>query len=118
MLYSYAMGVNSSIYNLEKYGFVIERDNNNFKVTFPENKKEIWEEYIKTQLKQGFWNDYISENNQSTFIFHLENGFKKYEVDDFKNDEVLSLCEKLCCCKFDSLEKMFKDNKFYKTILC
>lgn len=118
MLYSYAMGVDASIFNLEELGFIIERDNNNFMVTFPDNKKDVWEKYIKAKLKQDFWNDYISKSNQVTFIFHLENGFKKYVVNNFKNDEVLSLCEKLCSCKFESLEKMLKDNKFYKTILC
>lgn len=117
MFYSYAMGVDNSILALESQEFKIEKDKSNFMVTFPESKKEVWENYIKMHLKQGFWNDYVSKNNEVTFIFHLENGFKKYIVKDFNNNEVLKLCEKLCSCKFETLEKMIKDNKFYKKVL-
>lgn len=117
MLYSYAMGVDETIYSLLEHGFKIKKDNNNFMVEFPDNKSEIWETYIKTQLKQDFWNDYISLNNQVVFIFHLKTGFKKYVVNNFKDDEVLALCEEMCSCKFVSLENMIKENKYYKQFL-
>ena len=51
------------------------------------------------------------------FLFHLPNGFKRYEVKDYENDEVLSLCEKLCECKFESIKKMLSDNSFYKSVI-
>ena len=35
-------------------------------------------------------------------------------VNNYNNDEVLNLCEELCNCKFGSIEKMIKDNEFYK----
>ena len=51
------------------------------------------------------------------FLFHLPDGFKRYEVIDYENDEVLSLCEKLCECKFESIKKMLSDNSFYKRVI-
>ena len=114
MLYSYAMGVDKSIYELEKQGFKIEKDKNNFMVSFPDEKDKIWEDYIKTQLNIGFWNEYISNNdNRVTFIFHLEGKYKKYVVTNYKDDEVLNLCEEICKCRFGSIEKMLIDNHFY-----
>lgn len=114
MLYSYAMGVDKSIYELEKQGFKIEEDKNDFMVSFPEEKDKIWEDFIKSQLNVGFWNEYISSNNNNVvFIFHLDNGYKKYVINNYKDDEVLNLCEKICNCKFGSIEKMLKDNHFY-----
>ena len=114
MLYSYVMGVDKSIYELEEQGFKIEEDKNNFMVSFPEEKDKIWEDFIKSQLNVGFWNEYISSNNNNVvFIFHLNNGYKKYVVNNYKEDEVLNLCEKICNCKFGSIEKMLKDNHFY-----
>lgn len=40
----------------------------------------------------------------------------RFEVNDFVNDEVLALCEKLCDCKFESIKKMLSDNAFYGRI--
>lgn len=34
MYYSYAMGMNEEIYELEKEGFIIEKDDNDFMITF------------------------------------------------------------------------------------
>ena len=47
----------------------------------------------------------------NTYVMGIGN-----EIDDVKNyinDEVLSLCEKLCDCKFTSLKDMLKENQFY-----
>lgn len=51
------------------------------------------------------------------FLFHIKDGFKRYEVFDYKNDEVLQLCEKLCKSKFKSLRTMLIENSFYNTII-
>lgn len=32
---------------------------------------------------------------------------------NYSNDEVLSLCEKLCGCKFKSIKDMLKENHYY-----
>ncbi len=36
---------------------------------------------------------------------------------NFKNDEVLGLCEKLCECKMKLLEKMLSENWHYKKVI-
>ena len=46
----------------------------------------------------------------------VNDGFKRYEVENFINNEVLELCEKLCDCKFESIKKMLSDNVFYGRI--
>lgn len=116
MYHTYVMGIDNSIFDLEKQGFLIQKDGNNYTVSFPETKAELWEEFIKEHLELEYWNEYLTED-KAIFLFHLETGFKRYEVNDYINDEVLSLCEKLCDCKFESIEKMLSDNAFYKTII-
>ena len=116
MYHTYVMGIDNSIFNLEKHGFLIREDGNNYTVSFPESKAELWEDFIKGHLEIEYWNEYLTED-KVIFIFHLEDGFKRYEVNNYTNDEVLSLCEKLCDCKFESIKKMLSDNSFYKTII-
>ena len=43
MYYSYAMGLDNSIKELEQENFIIEQDKENYKVTFPKGKEKIWE---------------------------------------------------------------------------
>lgn len=51
------------------------------------------------------------------FLFHLEDGIKRYEVYDYDKEEVLMLCEKLCECAFESLRQMLVGNHYYKSVL-
>ena len=67
---------------------------------------EEWKAFIKQHLEVEYWNEYLTDN-KVIFIFHLEDGFKRYEVENFINNEVLELCEKLCDCKFESIKKCF-----------
>ncbi|MBQ3515520.1 MAG: hypothetical protein IJA32_17285 [Lachnospiraceae bacterium] len=76
----------------------------------------IWEEFIVNHLETGYWNEYLTEK-EVVFLFHLEDEIKKYKVYDYKNDEVLALCEKLCECKFESIKAMLIGNHYYKNIL-
>lgn len=73
---------------------------------------QIWEQFIKDQLKVGFWNEYISKD-KIVFLFKLENDFRRYEVIDFENDEVLLLCRKLYDPNINSIEEMITSNDFY-----
>ena len=116
MFYSYVMGIDDSILELAKQGFIVESDGNNYQVSFPKEKAQVWEAFIKQHLKVEYWNEYLTDN-KVIFIFHLEDGFKRYEVENFINNEVLELCEKLCDCKFESIKKMLSDNVFYGRIL-
>lgn len=113
MYYSYAMGMNDEIYKLKNEGFIVENYNKNFMVSFDKTKVQTWEKFIYEHLEVDYWNEYIREDD-IVFIFHLEDGFKKYIVRDFDNPEVLSLCEKLCECKFESIKSMIMENGFYR----
>lgn len=116
MYYSYVMGIDDSILSLETQGFTINKDGNNYQVSFPEDKAWCWEEFIKQHLEVEYWNEYLTED-KVIFLFHLQDGFKRYEVNDYNNDEVLSLCKKLCNCKFGSIKQMLSDNSFYGSII-
>lgn len=116
MYYSYVMGINNSIYELENQGFTVEGDGKNFMVSFPKSKASVWEAFIMNHLAFEYWNEYITEDGV-VFLFHLQDGIKRYVVDNFENDEVLALCEKLCECKFESIKAMLLGNHFYKKIL-
>lgn len=113
MCYSYVMGIGNVIDVLKKDDFLIQKDENNFMVSFPFDKAFIWEKFISEHLKLGYWNEYITEN-YVVFLFHLHDGIKRYEVYNFENDEVLKICENLCECKFESLKTMLSGNYFYK----
>lgn len=116
MYYSYVMGIDDSILELKNQGFIIENDNENYTISFPKDKWKLWEDFITKKLELGYWNEYLTED-KVVFLFQLEDGIKRYEVYNFENDEVLALCEKLCQCKMESLEKMLCENHYYKKIL-
>ncbi len=116
MYYSYVMGVDDKITALIAEGFEITNDGSNYIVTFPREKSSVWEEFISKHLELGYWNEYLTEYGV-VFLFHLDDGIKRYEVYDFTNNEVLSLCEKLCECKFESLKQMLEGNHYYKEII-
>lgn len=99
MNYSYVMGVGDTILSLKEHGFVIEKDGDNFMVSFPKEKSCVWEEFVANNIPLGYWNEYIQDGTV-TFLFHLDGGIKRYQVNSYQDDEVLSLCEKLCECKF------------------
>ncbi len=116
MYHSYVMGIDDTIMSLEAEGFGVKRDGGNYTVAFPAEKSAVWEAFIANHLELGYWNEYLTEFG-AVFLFHLDDGIKRYEVRDFNNDEVLSLCEKLCECKFGSLKQMLTGNHYYKEIM-
>lgn len=116
MYYSYVMGIGDSINSLINQGFSIKKDRSNFMVSFPKDKASIWEAFITKYLAMGYWNEYLTDESV-VFLFHLEEGIKRYEVHNFENKEVLCLCEKLCECKFKSIKSMLTGNHFYREIL-
>ena len=116
MYHSYAMGIDNRIMMLQNQDFDIQNDGDNFMVSFPKEKSSVWEEFIKQYLELGYWNEYLAED-KVVFLFHLEDGIKRYEVYNYENKEVLALCEKLCECKFESIRAMLVGNHFYKKVL-
>lgn len=65
------MTIDKSILDLEQQEFTIESDEENYRVSFPDEKSQVWGEVIKKHLKVGYWNEYMTEN-KVIFIFHLE----------------------------------------------
>lgn len=116
MYYSYVMGIDESIKTLEQQGFSINNDGGNYKVAFPKERSHIWEDFISGHLELGYWNEYLTEFGV-VFLFHLDDGIRRYVVYDYNNDEVLHLCEKLCECHFDSLYQMLAGNHYYREMI-
>ena len=112
LCHSYVMGADDSILSLKKEGFDVNSDGSNYTVSFLKSKSVLWEEFIKSHLKLEYWNEYLSEN-KVVFLFRLQDGIKRFEVENYENEQVLELCEKLCDCKFESIKKMLLDNWFY-----
>lgn len=116
MIYSYVIGIGKEIKTLKKQGFKIKKDKTNYQVTFPEDKTKFWEDFIMDNLNVGYWNEYIT-NNKVVFLFHLQDGFHRYEINDLNNQEILELCRELSGQNFESLESMLANNKFYKKLI-
>ena len=102
MFHSYVMGIDKSILDLSQEGFIIQNDGDNFTISFPENKVTVWENFIKKHLEVEYWNEYLTDD-KVVFLFHLQDGFKRFEVENFHNEEVLKLC--------DEFNTHFSDNK-------
>lgn len=116
---SYAMGVDNSIYELTKEGFKIKEDDGDYKVMFDYSKKDIWEEYINTHIKDTYWNEYIHLSTKETvFMIKEHNQIKRVVNNNFENDiELLSTCNRLCEGDFKSIKELILSNDFYKRIL-
>lgn len=113
MFYSYVMGIDLANLNLTEGKFNIKKDGNNYMVSFNNDSVIEWEKLIFSNLPIGYWNEYLMENDIVVFMFHLPNEFRKYIVSDYKNDEVLRLCNKLSGGDFRTIKTMLKSNLFY-----
>lgn len=116
LCYSYVMGMDDSILSLKEKGFDVKSDGDNYAVAFPKCKAVIWEEFISNHLQLEYWNEYLI-GDEVVFIFHLQDGIKKFKVENYENVEVLKLCEKLCDCRFESIKKMLLGNWFYREMI-
>lgn len=116
MYYSYAMGIGENIYSLKDHGFIIKRRDSGFQVSFPKEKAKIWEDFVMANLEINYWNEYLTEDGV-VFIFNLCDGIRRYDVKNFDNEEVLTICEELCDCDFGTIKDMLIGNKFYRKIL-
>lgn len=112
MNYSYVMGVNN-INELKQNNFKLKSFGNNYGVIFDDNKIEKFEKYICETLNDGAWNEYLGK--EKVFIFKFKNGeIKKYILESNNEKEILKLCCKFTDCKFESIDKMLRENSFYK----
>ena len=111
MNYSYLMGINN-IDILKQNNFKIKYFGSNYGVIFDDNKIELFEKYISETLENGFWNEYLGKDK--VFIFKFKNSeIKKYVLNKKNEKEILKLCCEFADCKFESIDKMLKDNRFY-----
>ena len=112
MNYSYVMAVNNANELIEN-GFNVQISDEDYLVSFTDDKKDFFEEYIKKNLKDGFWNEYLGK--EKVFIFKFEDGsVKKYHLNHSNENEILNLCRKFANTNFESIDKMLRNNKFYK----
>ena len=112
MNYSYVMEINN-IDKLKQNNFKIEQFGNNYGIIFDDEKIEIFEKYICETLERGFWNEYLGKDK--VFIFKFKSGeIKKYILNTDNEKEILRLCCEFANYKFESIEKMLRDNNFYK----
>lgn len=56
----------------------------------------------------------VSERENAVFIFNTESGIRRYEVQRYKNAEVLRLCREMSGHSFRSIRSMLRGNGFYK----
>lgn len=111
MNYSYVMGINN-IDKLKENNFEIKTFGNNYGITFYDTEIELFEEYICETLENGFWNEYLGKDK--VFIFKFKNGeIKKYILNKDNENEILKLCCEFANYKFESIDKMLRENDFY-----
>lgn len=70
MNYSYVMGIGVLITRLREDGFIIENDGDNFMVSFPKEKADLWERFISQNWEVGYWNEYLIDDS-IVFLFNL-----------------------------------------------
>ena len=116
MNYSYAKGMDRTIQELEEYGFEIEKEGENYLVSFDGSLRKQWEKYVTERIGTNEWNEYVN-GEEIVFLFRTEEGMGKYVVKIGENEEVLRLCEKMSRHRYDSLLAMLKANPFYRLIL-
>ena len=111
MNYSYVMAVNN-IDELINNGFNVQSIDEDYGVSFTDDKKEFYEQFITKNLNNGFWNEYLGK--EKVFIFKFKDGnVKKYILNNENEEEILSLCREFANANFESIDKMLKDNEFY-----
>ena len=111
MNYSYVMGV-TNVDKLKDEGFIIKKYDEDFGVTFSDDKIDFFENFICESLENGFWNEHLGK--EMVFIFKFMDGkIKKYVINDDNKNEVLKLCSEFANCEFESFEKLLRDNGFY-----
>ena len=109
--YSYVMGIDN-INKLQENNFEIKSYGNNYGISFASDKIEMFENFIFETLQNGFWNEYLGK--EKVFIFKFNDGkIKRYVLNKENEKEILNLCQEFADCRFESIDKMLRDNDFY-----
>ena len=111
MNYSYVMGIDN-IDELIGNGFSIKEYDDDYGITFSDDKTDLFEDFIIKNLKNGFWNEHLGENK--VFIFKFKNGeVKKYVLTEENQEEILKLCRLFANYEFPSIDIILRENEFY-----
>ncbi len=112
MNYSYVIAV-KNIHELIENGFNVQSSDEDYLVSFTDDKTNFFEAFIQRNLENGFWNEYLGKDK--VFIFKHKNGrVHKYVLNDSNEKEILKLCKEFANQDFENIDKMLKDNEFYK----
>lgn len=73
MFYSYVMGIGDEILDLENKGFNINQYGNDYGVTFPSDKADVWEQFISHHLELAIgMNILLTIKSFSCFSFLMD----------------------------------------------
>jgi len=111
---SFVMGVDEIDDKLKQLGVSFEKtETANYKVTIPEEKLQIYEDFVKENLKPGFWNEYVN-GDEIVFIFKDKQGeVSRYVYGEDNEKRILDLTEKYFGSRFESIEQMLATNDWY-----
>ena len=113
MNYSCAMAVNN-IDELIENNFNVKRVDEDYVISFPDDKRDFYEKFITKNLTNGFWNEYLGK--EKVFIFKFKDGrVLKYVLNSSNEEEILNLCREFANTNFESIDTMLRGNEFYKT---
>ncbi len=113
---SYLMGVGDVGNELKEIGVTISdlSDSGSYRLIIPKTKLSNYEDFIKTALKPGFWNEYIN-GDQVVFIFKSKDeSIIRYELSKENEKLILDLCRDYASADFESIESMLYGNDWYR----
>ena len=112
MNYSYIMGINNANELIEN-GFNVQKTDEDYLVSFSDEKIGFYEDFICKNLQNGFWNEHLGK--EIVFIFKFQDGrVQKYILNDSNENEILTLCRKFADTNFESGDKLLRDVDFYR----
>lgn len=113
---SYAMGCDDSILQLKSKGFNILEDDGDYIVKFNSSLSHIWEKFIRSNIQDTYWNEYINlDTGKIVFNIKYNNQLERVVNNGFKsNPKLLSTCNRLCEGNFKSIKELIYSNDVYK----
>lgn len=111
MEYGCATGL-ISFYLCDKFKKVTLMDSEREMIEIVKEKVHKYKRNNIFPIQINLMNEYIGKDK--VFIFKFKNGeIKKYVLNKDNEKEILQLCCEFADCKFESIDKMLRDNRFY-----
>ncbi len=111
--FSYAMGINERIINLDKNKFKINDDESDYEIIFNKEDTFLYEKFIVENLEVGYWNEYIIDDKIVFMFKEIDGLLNKYVLSEENNEQILNKCSKFAEANFASIRQMFLDTPFY-----